>query len=376
MSRIDELVQRLCPDGVEFCNIYDVCSFTRGKTITQKETKEGTIPVVAGGQKPAYYHGESNREGTTVVVAGSGAYAGYVSLWTEPIWVSDAFSVEPLDQRVITPKFIYQLLVSKQDWLYSLKKGSGVPHVHGKDLAKLRIPVPPVEVQEEIVRVLDSFAELEAELEARRAQYAHYRDRLLTFGNNVPWATLGEVGAVRMCKRIMKHQTSDSGDIPFYKIGTFGGQANAFISKELFDDYAGKYSYPKKGDILISAAGTIGRTVVFDGKPSYFQDSNIVWLEHDGTQVTNSYLSYIYQTSPWYISAGGTISRLYNDNILKAKIPVPPLGEQARIVAILDQFDTLVNDISQGLPAEIEARRKQYAYYRDKLLSFPEKKAI
>ena len=176
-----------------------------------------------------------------------------------------------------------------------------------------------------------------------------------------------------MCKRILKDQTSSTGDIPFFKIGTFGGSADAYISKELFDEYVKKYSYPKKGDILISAAGTIGRTVVFDGNPSYFQDSNIVWLKHDESVVLNSYLRYIYSLNPWAISTGGTIARLYNDNILNAVIPVPPLEEQQRIVDILDRFDKLTTDITSGLPAEIEARRKQYEYYRDQLLTFKQK---
>ena len=176
-----------------------------------------------------------------------------------------------------------------------------------------------------------------------------------------------------MCKRIMKAETSTDGEVPFYKIGTFGGQANAYISRGTFEKYKELYSYPQKGDILISAAGTIGRTVIFDGKPAYFQDSNIVWIANDESTVLNSFLRYYYQLQPWQVSTGGTIARLYNDNISKAKVPILPIKEQQRIVAILDRFDTLCNDISSGLPAEIEARTKQYEYYRDKLLTFPER---
>ena len=175
-----------------------------------------------------------------------------------------------------------------------------------------------------------------------------------------------------MCKRILKSQTNTVGDVPFYKIGTFGKEPDAFISMEIYEEYRNKYNFPKKGDILISAAGTIGRTVVYDGKPAYFQDSNIVWIDNDETQVLNSYLRYCYELKPWNVSTGGTIARLYNDDIAKAKIPVPPLEEQARIVSILDRFDKLCNDISEGLPAEIAARQKQYEYYRDKLLTFKE----
>ena len=110
-----------------------------------------------------------------------------------------------------------------------------------------------------------------------------------------------------MCKRILKSETSNTGDIPFYKIGTFGGKANAYITKELFEKYKSQYSYPKKGDILISAAGTIGKTVIYDGKPAYYQDSNIVWIDNDEKLVLNRFLFYAYQLNPWQVSTGGTI---------------------------------------------------------------------
>ena len=180
--------------------------------------------------------------------------------------------------------------------------------------------------------------------------------------NGVEFKSLGEIGKVSMCKRILKSETSVVGEIPFYKIGTFGKTADAFISKELFDKYRSEYSYPKQGDILISAAGTIGRTVIFDGKPAYFQDSNIVWIDNDESLVLNKYLYYYYQLEPWKIASGGTITRLYNDNIRSVQLPVPPLPVQAEIVRILDK--------SAELTAELTARKKQYEYYKNSLLTF------
>ncbi len=177
-----------------------------------------------------------------------------------------------------------------------------------------------------------------------------------------------------MCKRILKSQTNAESGIPFFKIGTFGGKANAYISKELFEKYKEEYSYPKKGDILISAAGTIGRTVVFDGEPAYFQDSNIVWIANSEEMVLNSYLLYLYQMKPWRVSEGGTIQRLYNDDLASAIVFVPTIERQKTIVDKLDQFEKLCNSLSEGLPAEIDARQKQYEYYRDRLLTFKEKK--
>ena len=186
----------------------------------------------------------------------------------------------------------------------------------------------------------------------------------------VEWKTLGAIGEIQMCKRILKKQTSSSGEIPFYKIGTFGYIADSYISKKIFDEYKSKFNYPKKGEILLSASGTIGRTVIFNGEDSYFQDSNIVWISHDEKQVINKFLYYFYKVVDWKVANGGTIARLYNYNLEKIQIPVPSLAVQRYVDRLLDRFDSLVNDISQGLPKEIEFRQKQYEYFREKLLRF------
>ncbi len=187
----------------------------------------------------------------------------------------------------------------------------------------------------------------------------------------VEWKKLGEIGEVCMCKRIMKEQTSGSGEIPFFKIGTFGAIADSFISKELFEDYKSRFSYPKKGEILISASGTIGRSVIFDGKDAYFQDSNIVWISNDESVAINKYLYYCYQIVDWKVD-GGTIKRLYNYNLKNAKIPVPPFSEQYRIVEILDTFTASVENLKQ----QITERRKQFEHYRDQLLDLKGKEGV
>ncbi len=190
----------------------------------------------------------------------------------------------------------------------------------------------------------------------------------------VEFRKLGDIGKPCMCKRVMKHQTTRYGEIPFYKIGTFGNTADAFISKKLFLEYQTKYSFPKKGDILISASGTIGRAVIYDGKPAYFQDSNIVWIDNDETLVKNDFLFYAYSNVKWN-TEHTTILRLYNDNFRNTLIPIPPLEIQQEIVKILDQFSVLTTDLLAGIPAEIKARKKQYEYYREKLLTFKPLKA-
>ncbi|HBA45901.1 TPA: hypothetical protein DCZ09_02410 [Candidatus Nomurabacteria bacterium] len=150
---------------------------------------------------------------------------------------------------------------------------------------------------------------------------------------------LGDIGKVLMCKRVFKDQTTTAGDIPFYKIGTFGKEPDAYISKEIYDKFRKKFSFPKKGDILISASGTIGRRVKYDGEPAYFQDSNIVWIDNDENKVLNDYLYHFYGACKWSSTKGATISRLYNDNLKQIKIVFPKsLTEQRAIVA---KFDAL-----------------------------------
>lgn len=388
MMKLQQLIQDMCPNGVEFKKLGEVCVLKRGSTITANQAEDGDIPVIAGGQKPAYFHNQSNREGKNITVAGSGAYAGYVAYWEQPIFVSDAFTVTP-KEAFLDIKFVYYFLTNIQDKIYHTKKGSGVPHVHPSSIADFEIPLPPLEIQKKIVECLDKFsalaAELQAELQMRRKQYEYYRTHLLTphsdcnsAGDSTDdaqweWKNLGEIGKVCMCKRILKNETNSQSGIPFYKIGTFGGVANAYISEQLYEEYKNRYSYPKKGDILISAAGTIGKSVIFDGEPSYFQDSNIVWIANDEKKVLNKYLYYYYQIVDWKVDDGGVIKRLYNDNLKATPIAVPSLEDQARIVAILDKFEALTTSLSDGIPAEQAAQQKRYEYYRDLLLTFPRK---
>ncbi|NHA82377.1 restriction endonuclease subunit S [Helicobacter pylori] len=179
---------------------------------------------------------------------------------------------------------------------------------------------------------------------------------------------LGDIGKPCMCKRVMKHQTTRYGEIPFYKIGTFGNTADAFISKKLFLEYKTKYSFPKKGDILISASGTIGRAVIYDGKPAYFQDSNIVWIDNDETLVKNDFLFYVYSHVKWN-TEHTTILRLYNDNFRNTLIPLPPLNEQiaiANILSGLDRYlyslDALIlkkESVKKALSFELLSQRKR-----------------
>lgn len=397
MSRIDDLIRDLCPDGVEHKTLGEVGEFIRGAGIKKSDfTKQG-YPCIHYGQIHTHY-GISTAEtishiapeqatrlrkaqpGDLVIATTSedDDAVGKATAWlgTTPVAVGgDSYIFRHSMEPKYVSYFFSSAIFSRQKQTYIT--GTKVRRIAASSLSKITIPAPPIEVQHEIARTLDQFirleAELEAELDVRKQQYSHYLNHFFTSNANTHMRTLRDVGPVRMCKRIMKNQTSHQGDVPFYKIRTFGGTADAYISRELYNEYKEQYHFPKPGSILISAAGTIGRAVPYDGNDAYFQDSNIVWIENDETLVLNSYLFYFYKIVDWKTD-GGTIKRLYNDRLLNTTIPVPPLSEQHRIVNCLDKFDSLVNSHTSGLPAEIEARRKQYEHYRDRLLTFSEKK--
>ena len=252
--------------------------------------------------------------------------------------------------------------------------GAGRNRTLGQDrFMKSRIVLPPLDEQQKIAEILatqDKAIELQGRKieELKRFKKGCLERMFPRKGQKVPekrfpgftddWEQhkLGEIGSVSMCRRIFKEQTSETGDIPFYKIGTFGAEPDAFISRELFEEYKSKYPYPKKGDILISASGSIGRTVEFSGNNEYFQDSNIVWLSH-GERLTNSFLKCFYSVVKWAGIEGSTIKRLYNDNILNTVICMPSVPEQERIGLFFENLDHLIT-LHQRKLEEMKKQKK------------------
>jgi type I restriction enzyme M protein len=225
------------------------------------------------------------------------------------------------------------------DKIENLKTGVAQFNLSLEQIKDFEIPLPPLEKQQQIVAEIEGYQKI---IDGAKQVVNNYKP---TININPDWemVELGTIGKISMCKRVFKEQTTDKGDVPFYKIGTFGGEPDAFIGQELFNEYQSKFSYPKKGDILISTSGTIGKIVVFDGRPAYFQDSNIVWIANDETKVLNTFLKVCYQTIKWRPSEGVTIARLYNGIIEETKIPLPSLEEQQTIVKAIEEEMQLVN---------------------------------
>lgn len=249
------------------------------------------------------------------------------------------------------PSFLYFALHSNYfvNAVLDRCEGTSYPAISSNELKKCEVILPPLNEQIAIANILSDLDRYLCALDAlilkkegvKKAlsfELLSQRKRLKDFNQAWQRVRLGDIGKPCMCKRVMKHQTTRYDEIPFYKIGTFGNTADAFISKKLFLEYKTKYSFPKKGDILISASGTIGKAVIYDGKPAYFQDSNIVWIDNDETLVKNDFSFYAYSNVKWN-TEHTTILRLYNDNFRNTLIPLPPLNEQSAIANILSTLD-------------------------------------
>lgn len=386
MSKLEELIQELCPNGVEYKKLGEIVEYQRGKSITKKNVTEGDIPVISGGQQPAYYHNESNREGKTITIAGSGAYAGYIMYWEKPIFVSDAFSLKGNEININT-KYIYYYLKKIQEKIYSLRKGAGISHVYFKDMQDFLVPVPPLEVQCEIVRILDKFtlltAELTAELTVRSRQYEYYRNKLLFLKNTeaIKYRALKEIANFRRGSFPQPYGNSEwfdgEGAMPFVQVVDIGKDMI------LVDDTKRKISklaqpksiFAPKGSILISLQGSIGRVAVTQ-YDSYIDRTVAIFTELSN-EVIPKYFAYQIQnvfSIKEKTARGSTIKTITKEEFSDFEILVPPLQEQERIVSILDKFNNLNSSMYTGIPAEIEVRQKQYEHYRDKLLTFKEKK--
>ena len=331
-------------EGWEKKKFVDACVLQRGFDLPKRLRIQGNYPLVSSsGIIDTHKEPKVSRPG---VVTGRSGSIGSV------FFIDDDFF--PLNTTLYIkdfcgndPRFIYYLLESFD--LSRFKSGAGVPTLNRNNVHSEYVYVPSsLPEQKRIVAILDkafkginqAIANAEKNLANARELFESYLNTIFTQkGDGWEEKKLGEIGKVSMCKRVLKKQTTPCGDIPFYKIGTFGKKANAFITQELYHELKNKYSFPQKGQILLSASGTIGRCVRYDGKPAFFQDSNIVWIDNNESLVSNDYLYFFYDICDWNPSKGATIKRLYNGDLRAIQIPFPPLSEQERIVGLFDKMN-------------------------------------
>ena len=371
MSKIFDLINELCPDGVEFKELGEIADIVRGQRVTKAELQnDGKYPVVSGGIKPLGFLNKFNREANTITVAQYGT-AGYINFIEEKFWANDVcYCIFP--KKEISNKFLLYCLMKNQEFIYSLRTNAIPAHLPQKLLSEIKLPVPPMEVQREIVRILDSFtlltAELTAELTARKKQYEFYRDFLLSFdeldkNGGCELKTLGEILGYTQPANFIVNDTNykEKFGIP---VLTAGQSFLLGYTNETF----GIYKALKNPTIIFDDFTTSFQWVDFDFK---VKSSAIKILNNRDNQKTN--FRFVYYAMRCIKFEPTNHERYWISKYSKIKIPVPSLQTQQKVFDILDKFDTLVNSITEGLPREIELRRKQYEHYRELLLNFKPK---
>lgn len=412
MSKLQQLINRLCPNGVEFSRLTTVANILYGYPFNSKLFSEDNtfIPLIRiRDVKPAkastYYKGDYSLDYVIhkgdILVGMDGNFN--LEKWNDcdALLNQRVCKIYSKDETIVSNGFLYHLLgpifKSIEDELHS----GTVIHLSAARINKIDIPVPPIEVQEEIVKILDRFADYSAELQARKEQYEYYRNLLLTFnpsasgcgtddvqednvttwgGHSYPivWKTMGEIGTFIRGNGLQKKDFTESGVgcIHYGQIythyGTFASETKSFVSP----NFAKKLRKAKHGDIIIA---TTSENVEDVGKA-------VAWLGDDEICISGDSYVYTHSQNPKYIAyllqtyrflqykrmnvSGAKVTRISGESLEKFPIPIPPLELQEKIVSILDRFEALVNDLSQGLPAEIAAVKEQYEYYRNRLLTF------
>ncbi|AFI00825.1 type I restriction enzyme subunit S [Helicobacter pylori Shi112] len=392
MHKIERLLQTLAPKGVEFRKLGEVCEIIRGKRVTKKEILDkGKYPVVSGGIGFMGYLNEYNREENTITIAQYGT-AGFVNWQNQKFWANDVcFSVIP--KETLINRYLYYVLTNMQNYLYSISNRSAIPYsISSNNIMQITIPIPPLEIQQEIVKILDAFTELNTELntelKARKKQYQYYQNMLLDFNNiNQNHKDAKIKTYPKRLKTLL--QTLAPKGVEFRKLGEVleYDQPNKYCvtSKEFDKSYptpvltAGKtfiLGYTNEKDNIYQASKSYP-VIIFDDFttatqwvdfPFKVKSSAMKILLPKNPTINIRFIFFYMQTIPYNIS--GEHTRQWISRYSKITIPIPPLEIQQEIVKILDQFLALTTDLLAGIPAEIEARKKQYEYYREKLLTF------
>lgn len=393
MSKIERMLQELCPNGVEYKKLEDICECYAGATPNTKRIEyweNGTIPWMSSGEVNKGVVWETEKKITqlgydssstkmvpanTVVVAlaGQGKTRGSVAIVRIPLCTNQSLC-SLVTKGDVNPDFLYHYLKGQYLTLRKISSGDGTRGgLNLKMINAFEIPVPPLPIQEEIVRILDRFtaltAELQAELQARQEQYEYYRNKLLTFNilpppttsAEVRWMKMSEICSVYTGGEMPKNSIISDVKTELYKYPIYANGKDVY-------GYSNSFRI-KEDSVCISSIGANAGTVFF--KKGYFTPIIRLKVIVPLTNTINTkYLYYAISTLQIKTKGNGGIPNINANDIKKLLVPIPSLSEQQRIVSILDKFETLVNDLSKGLPAEIAAVQEQYEYYRNKLLTF------
>ncbi|MCP6668917.1 restriction endonuclease subunit S [Klebsiella pneumoniae] len=397
MSELSYMEKLLEGVEVEWLFLSEIVELKRGKRLVKSQLSDvGKYAVYQNSMTPLGYYHQSNTSTDTTYIICAGA-AGEIGFSTSPLWAADDvyYLVSP---EKLSSKYIYYFLLTQKSKILSQVRRASIPRLSRTAFEKIPVPIPcpnnpekSLAIQSEIVRILDKFtaltAELTAELTARKKQYNYYRDQLLSFDEGVvPHVPMGQEGVGEFIRggSLQKKDFTEIGVgcIHYGQIytyyGTYTNQTKVFVSEGL----ASKCRKAQQGNLVIATTSEndedVCKAVAWLGKEDIAVSSDACIYKH---RMNPKYVSYFFQTEQFqqqkkkYIT-GAKVRRVNADSLAKILIPNPSLAEQSRIVAILDKFDTLTNSISEGLPREIELRQKQYEYYRELLFSFPKPETL
>lgn len=389
MSKLERLIQQYCPDGVEYVKLDSVANICRGTRVVKSQLSDKGYPVYQNCLTPMGYFERSNcNAGITFVICGGAA--GNVGYTDVECWAADDCEFIIGGHQVIN-RYIYYYLMTKQNYLLSKVRKASIPRLSPSIIKDLEIPLPPLPVQEEIVRILDAFTELQAELQKRKQQYNYYLDNLLNFKNinrggyqaEVRWMKMSEVFEIRngYTPSKAKKEFWEGGTIPWFRMEDIR-QNGRILSDSILHitpkGVKGKGLF-KANSFILATTATIGEhALIIADSLANQQFTNLSIRKSLENELSVKYVYYYFFVIDEWCKANTNVSNFASVDMSKfynLLIPIPSIAEQQRIVAILDRFDTLTTDLTQGLPAEIEKRRQQYEYYRDKLLTFKRKGA-
>ena len=367
--KIEELIKELCPNGVRFAQLDDIADIRTGEFVHKdKQNPDGKYPVYNGGTTYTGFYNEWNREGNQIIISARGN-AGFVNRVFTKFWSGNSCYTITIDPEKANWNYVYYVVKQQEHELQNVQQKGGIPAVSKKQVAQLKIPLPPPPVPPEVLPLLDSFsritagatAGLRAELTARKKQYAYYRDALLTFGESIKHVPLSQIAEIGTGSS-NTNEGLNSGRYPFF-----------VRSQEV--RYKNTYEYDETA--IITSGDGVGVGKIFhyvEGKYALHQRAYRIHIEDTGIvpkyifyYMKSKFLPYIQKSS--FHSSVTSIRRPMLNNF---PIPLLPLERQRELVNTLDNFDAFCNDLTSGLPAEIAARQKQYEYYRDKLLTFKE----
>ena len=380
MSKVSELIKELCPTGVKSYEIKEVSSVTIGEFVHKnKQSDDGKYPVYNGGTSNTGFYDEYNNDGHKVIISARGANAGFINRVKGKYWAGNScYTININDESQLDWNYLYQYLKNNQSTLLGVQQTGSIPAISKKQVEEFKIAIPPLAVQQEIVRILDKFGELEVELEveleARKSQYEFWREKIINMYKSENIKLLDMAKVYDGTHATPNYQLSG---VPFISVENISSiyDSNKYISEEDFQKYKIK---PQINDVFMTRIGSIGKCSVFDKQVDLAYYVSLALIRPDTEVILPKYLKYVIESN---IGKDELYKRtlvhavpikVNKDEIGKIVLPVPSIDDQKKIISKLDKFDALVNDITVGLPAEIELRRKQYEYYRNKLLSFEE----